>query len=135
MVGLPVFAYVVGLTYYMWQKRGFLIGLLAAALVLGELADRGWGKLFFKSILAMMIGMITIYFFGILQLSFLKGFSFGILSSLYPFIIGDLYKYYLQLYWFRRFGNWLKNKFYLVIKFTMLSMLDASFEHPLLLIL
>ena len=92
MVGLPVFAYGGGLPYFMGPTGGFLFGFLAAAVVLGELADRGWGRLFFKSILAMMIGMITIYLFGILQLIFLKGFSFSILSSLYPFIIGDLYK-------------------------------------------
>jgi len=40
----------------------------------------------------MLIGMFMIYFFGILQLSFLKGFSFSILESLSPFMIGDLYK-------------------------------------------
>ena len=92
MVGLPVFAYGGGLAYFMGPTGGFLFGFLAAALVLGEFADRGWGKFFLKSISAMMIGIITIYFFGVLQLSFLKGFSFSIVTSLYPFIIGDLYK-------------------------------------------
>ena len=92
MIGLPVFAYGGGLPYFMGPTGGFLFGFLAAALVLGELADRGWGKLFIKSILAMLIGMFMIYFFGILQLSFLKGFSFSILESLSPFMIGDLYK-------------------------------------------
>ena len=92
MIGLPVFAYGGGLPYFMGPTGGFLFGFLAAALILGELADRGWGKLFLKSILAMLIGMFIIYFFGILQLSFLKGFSFTILEGLSPFIIGDLYK-------------------------------------------
>ena len=92
MIGLPVFAYGGGLPYFMGPTGGFLFGFLVAALVLGELADRGWGKLFLKSILAMLIGMFIIYFFGILQLSFLKGFSFTILEGLSPFIIGDLYK-------------------------------------------
>jgi biotin transport system substrate-specific component len=92
MIGLPVFAYGGGLPYFMGPTGGFLFGFLIAALVLGEMADRGWGKLFLKSILAMLIGMFIIYFFGILQLSFLKGFSFAILESLSPYMVGDLYK-------------------------------------------
>ena len=92
MIGLPVFAYGGGLPYLMGPTGGFLFGFLIASIVLGELADRGWGKLFLKSILAMLIGMLIIYSFGILQLSLLKGFSFALLKGFSPFIIGDLYK-------------------------------------------
>ena len=33
-----------------------------------------------------------IYFFGIVQLSAIKGFDFAIINGLKPFIIGDFYK-------------------------------------------
>ena len=33
-----------------------------------------------------------IYFFGIAQLSVIKGFDFAIINGLKPFIIGDIYK-------------------------------------------
>jgi len=92
MIGLPVFAYGGGLPYLMGPTGGFLFGFLVASLIVGELADRGWGKVLFKSVFAMMLGMLIIYLFGIVQLSMIKGFEFAILKGMQPFIIGDLYK-------------------------------------------
>ena len=92
MVGLPVFAYGGGLLYLIGPTGGFLFGFLIASLVVGELADRGWGKVLFKSVFAIMLGMLIIYLFGIIQLSIIKGFDFAILKGLQPFIVGDFYK-------------------------------------------
>ena len=92
MVGIPVFAYGGGLPYLLGPTGGFLFGFLFAAMIIGELADRGWGKQNFKSILAMLLGLVVIYIFGIFQLSILKGFDFAIINGLKPFIVGDLYK-------------------------------------------
>ena len=92
MIGLPVFAYGGGLPYLMGPTGGFLFGFLMASLIVGELADRGWGKFLFKSIFAMMLGMLTIYTFGIIQLGIINGFQFAIIKSMQPFIIGDFYK-------------------------------------------
>ncbi len=92
IIGLPVFAYGGGLMYLMGPTGGFLFGFLIASIIVGELADRGWGKLLFKSIVAMLIGMFVIYFFGVVQLSVIKGFDFAIINGLKPFIIGDFYK-------------------------------------------
>ena len=92
MLGLPVFAYGGGLPYLMGPTGGFLFGFLMASLVVGELADRGWGKVLLKSFFAMMLGMLIIYLFGIVQLSIINGFKFAILNGMQPFIIGDFYK-------------------------------------------
>ena len=92
IIGLPVFAYGGGLMYLMGPTGGFLFGFLIASIIVGELADRGWGKFLFKSIFAMLIGMFMIYLFGIAQLSVIKGFDFAIIKGLKPFIIGDFYK-------------------------------------------
>jgi len=92
MVGFPVFAYGGGLPYLLGPTGGFLFGFLFASMVIGELADRGWGKHYFKSVFAMLIGLIIIYSCGVFQLSILKGFDFAIINGLKPFIIGDLYK-------------------------------------------
>ena len=92
MVGIPVFAYGGGLPYLLGPTGGFLFGFLFASMIIGELADRGWGKQNFKSVFAMFIGLIVIYAFGIFQLSILKGFDFAIINGLKPFIVGDLYK-------------------------------------------
>jgi biotin transport system substrate-specific component len=92
MIGLPVFAYGGGLPYLMGPTGGFLFGFLIASLIVGELADRGWGKVLLKSVGAMILGILTIYFFGVLQLSIIKGFDFAIIKGMQPFIIGDFYK-------------------------------------------
>ena len=92
MVGIPVFAFGGGLLYLLGPTGGFLFGFLFASIIIGELADRGWGKSHFKSVFAMLIGLIVIYTFGIFQLSVLKGFDFAIINGFKPFIVGDLYK-------------------------------------------
>ena len=92
MVGLPVFAYGGGLPYLLGPTGGFLFGFLVASVVVGELADRGWGKKIIQSVFAMLLGMFTIYFFGVFQLSLIKGFDYAIIYGMKPFIIGDFYK-------------------------------------------
>ena len=92
LIGFPVFAYGGGLLYLLGPTGGFLFGFLFASILIGELADRGWGKFLFKSIFAMLLGLFVIYSCGVFQLSILKGFDFAILNGLKPFIIGDLYK-------------------------------------------
>ena len=92
IIGFPVFAYGVGLPYLFGPTGGFLFGFLFASILIGELADRGWGKFLFKSIFAMLLGLFVIYICGIFQLSILKGFDFAIINGLKPFIVGDLYK-------------------------------------------
>ena len=92
IAGLPVFANGGGLLYLFGPTGGFIFGFFIAGLVLGELADRGWGRNILSSIFCMMLGMFIIYFFGILQLSAIKGFAFAIIKGFYPFLVGDLYK-------------------------------------------
>ena len=92
IIGLPVFAYGGGLLYLLGPTGGFLFGFLVASIFVGELADRGWGKKIIQSIFAMLLGMFTIYFFGIFQLSLIKGFDYAIINGMKPFIIGDFYK-------------------------------------------
>ena len=92
IIGFPVFAYGGGLPYLLGPTGGFLFGFLFASILIGELADRGWGKFLFKSVFAMLLGLFVIYSCGVFQLSILKGFDFAILNGLKPFIVGDLYK-------------------------------------------
>ena len=92
MLGIPVFAYGGGLPYLLGPTGGFLFGFLFASIIIGELADRGWGKSYFKSMFVMLLGLIVIYTCGIFQLSVLKGFDFAIINGFKPFIVGDLYK-------------------------------------------
>ena len=92
IIGFPVFAYGGGLPYLLGPTGGFLFGFLLASILIGELADRGWGKILLKSVFAMLLGLIIIYTCGVIQLSILKGFDFAIINGLKPFVVGDLYK-------------------------------------------
>ena len=108
MVGIPVFAYGGGLPYLLGPTGGFLFGFLFASIIIGELADRGWGKFLMKSIVAMLIGLIVIYVCGIIQLSFLKGLDFAIINGLKPFILGDFYKLLLAAFLLPQFWKLVK---------------------------
>ena len=92
IIGLPVFAFGGGLMYLMGQTGGFILGFFASAIIIGYLADRGWGKKFSLSIISMLIGMVIIYTLGIFQLALLNGFNYALLKGFYPFLLGDFYK-------------------------------------------
>lgn len=73
---------------------GYLWGFLAAGLLCGWLANRGWDRSIRSSISVMLLGTIVIYAFGVTWLAgaidvpLTEAFELG----LYPFVIGDLLK-------------------------------------------
>ena len=92
IIGLPVFAFGGGLMYLVGPTGGFILGFFISAIIVGYLADHGWGKKVSLSIISMLIGMLVIYSLGIFQLALLKGFNFALLKGFYPFLLGDFYK-------------------------------------------
>lgn len=92
-VGMPVFAGGAGLAYMAGPTGGYLFGFAAAAFVVGMLAEKGWGKSYQSTALAMIIGNLVIYAFGVTYLSSIVGsFDKAIQFGLMPFIYGDLLK-------------------------------------------
>jgi biotin transport system substrate-specific component len=73
---------------------GYLWGFLAAGVLCGWLANRGWDRSLRSSLGVMLLGNIVIYAFGIpwltasLDIGIQEAFELG----LYPFVIGDLLK-------------------------------------------
>jgi len=96
-MGAPIFAgWQGGPAVFMGPTGGYLVGFVAAAFVVGFLAERGWDRRTWSMALAMLIGNSVIYAIGLPWLSIWLGHvasADSVLSvGLYPFIPGDLIK-------------------------------------------
>jgi biotin transport system substrate-specific component len=119
MVGLPVYAGAVGqvstgqvafgatggslfggIPFWALPSGGYLVGFAAAAFAIGWLAERGWDRRVGLTLLALLMGNVIVYLFGLpwlyavlsqnpnLSMDAAKTLSFG----LWPFIPGDALK-------------------------------------------
>ncbi len=91
--GLPVFSHGQGgYMIFLGQTGGYLVGFIIAAYVTGFLAQSGWDRKILTTILAMILGDVVLYAFGLFWLSHLVNFNNALKTGLYPFIVGDLIK-------------------------------------------
>lgn len=91
--GLGVFASGIGFAVLLGPSGGYIVGFIAAAYVVGLLAEMGWDRRVGTTILAMVLGNIIIYAFGAGWLCCLTGFNKAVLATgIYPFIVGDALK-------------------------------------------
>jgi biotin transport system substrate-specific component len=90
-LGLPVFAeFKSGV---MLASFGYILGFIAAAFVVGTLAERGWDKSIPKMFAAMLLGAAVLYIPGLAWLAVWVGsFANALVWGLTPFIAGDLVK-------------------------------------------
>jgi len=96
-MGVPIFAgWMGGPAVLVGPTGGYLAGFVAAAFVVGFLAERGWDRRIWSMALAMFIGNIVIYIFGLPWLAYWLGHSASessvLAAGLYPFIPGDALK-------------------------------------------
>ncbi|HKB28310.1 MAG TPA: biotin transporter BioY [Candidatus Limnocylindrales bacterium] len=95
MVGLPVFAHGShGVEIVTGATGGYLIGFIAAAAVIGRLAELGWDRNLLGAIGAMLIGSVLIYAFGLPWLAYVVHLdaTTTLQEGLYPYIPGDVAK-------------------------------------------
>jgi len=84
-----------GVARLLGPTGGYLIGFVAAAFLAGKLAEIGWAKTIKTAILAMIVGNIVIYFFGLAWLVHFLPLKGLFAAGLYPFLLGDLLKIFL----------------------------------------
>ncbi len=93
VLGLPVFAgATAGLARLVGPTGGYLVGFLAAVFLVGMLAERGWDRRVGTTFLAMLLGNVVIYAFGLPWLARFVGGEMVLALGLLPFIPGDLLK-------------------------------------------
>lgn len=81
-----------GIARLLGPTGGYLAGFVAAAFVVGWLAERGWDRRIWTAVVAMVVGNMVIYIFGLPWLAqFVPGEKL-LKVGLYPFIPGDLFK-------------------------------------------
>jgi biotin transport system substrate-specific component len=93
VAGLPVFALGVGPAVLIGPTGGYLFGFIPAVYITGRLAEMRWDRRIRTTVLAMVLGNLVIYSFGLFWLCCLTGFNTNVLFlGLFPFIVGDLMK-------------------------------------------
>ena len=91
--GLPVFAgSVAGPAYLAGPTGGFLAGFLAAALAVGFLAERGWGRSLARIVALMILGHAVIFALGLGWLSLLVGPGKAWAAGGQPFLLATALK-------------------------------------------
>ena len=96
-VGLPVFSPSVvlppGLGRLIGPTGGYLLAYPLAAGLVGLLAERGWDRKLPLAALAMLLGNLVIYAFGVAWLAWFVGsLQTALFQGMLPFIPGDLFK-------------------------------------------
>ncbi len=93
-LGLPVFAGgASGVGYMLGPTGGYLVGFVVAAGVVGWLAERGWDRRLEWTAVAMVLGNVVIYVFGVAWLAvFLGDLGGALVQGMLLFVVGDLIK-------------------------------------------
>ena len=105
IAGLPVFAASLtlppGFLRLLGPTGGYLMAYPIAAFVVGALAERGFAKRYFPSVVAMLMGLAIIYAAGTVWLAYFArlatgsvavGIAAALTSGVYPFVLADLLK-------------------------------------------
>ncbi len=95
-LGLPVFAGTpekgLGLAYMAGPTGGYLAGFLVAAYATGWLAERGWGRGFWRLFAIMALGHAIILAMGWAWLAYLIGPAKAWIAGVAPFYAATLFK-------------------------------------------
>jgi biotin transport system substrate-specific component len=70
LLGLPIFAQGGGPAYVLQPSFGFLLGFVAGSYVIGKIAEGERNLALFRTVMALVLGQLTIYLFGISYLYF-----------------------------------------------------------------
>jgi biotin transport system substrate-specific component len=88
--GLPVFSGGrAGVAHLLGPTGGYLLGFLAAAYIVGLLAERGTLRSWPGTLLTLVLGNVILYIPGVLWLGAYTGMNKALTFGLLPFLVGD----------------------------------------------
>lgn len=109
-LGLPFFAGgKAGVAALLGPTGGYLVGFIAAAFVIGYLAERGLDRRFRTALPAFLIGELVIFTCGALWLAFFVGAQNALTAGVLPFLPGDALKVVLAGCLLPAAWKWVKN--------------------------
>jgi biotin transport system substrate-specific component len=92
-VGLPVFSGgTAGMSHLIGPTGGYLVGFVAAAYLVGLLAETGLAVTWLGSLLTLVAGSVVLYLPGVIWLGFFIGFDKVLALGFLPFVVGDALK-------------------------------------------
>ena len=95
-VGMPVFAGTpekgIGLSYMMGPTGGYLLGFIAAAMLTGFMAERGFARGILPTLFTMALGHAVIFAFGFAWLATLMGAEKAFAIGVAPFFAATIIK-------------------------------------------
>ena len=94
VAGLPVFANQNSGSLFDLPSGGYIIGFVAASIVVGWFANLAWDRRVLKTLLSFGIGSLVIYAFGVPWLAQSLDLDLGtaLMVGVVPFLIGDALK-------------------------------------------
>lgn len=91
--GLPIFAGgLAGPAVIAGPTGGYLLGFIAAAWLVGMMAEHGWGRTIWSALLMMVAGTVVIYMVGVPWLTHYLPLESVLAAGLLPFLPGDVLK-------------------------------------------
>lgn len=91
-LGAPVFATGAGLAYMAGPTGGYLAGFLLAAVAVGYLADKGYGRNAVSALAMLLVGLVAIYALGLGWLALLIGAKKAVAVGFLPFVPAEILK-------------------------------------------
>lgn len=92
-LGLPVFAGgAAGLSVLLGPTAGYLVGFVAAAWVVGALADKGKTATWSGALAVMSLGTLVVFACGIPWLATIVGWQSALTLGFVPFLLNDVIK-------------------------------------------
>lgn len=112
LAGMPFFAGgSAGFARILGPTGGYLLGFVVASFVIGKFIGKRPG--FFNAELVLLFGIAVVYFFGVLQLCIVTGFSpaDAIIKGVLPFLAGDIMKTFVVAGVYSKYHSFFKKTF------------------------